>query len=877
MKKRSSLLKPSRFGAHPSQKKRKKGDETVKRRSGEMEPQTQQRSYFATRLCIRHLPRGTTEDGIRSFLLRGMSDHHHPESSIRITDCRVLSKGRECLAFVGVSSPDGADSLIARHHRTYLGTSRLVVERAYRKAPKFGEANSSGDDGIVGDSIGDLEKLDRATGSASGGTGDDDAPASWNNVLMAAAAASVMTTKNKFWANEVAILPRGRSEAEGELDDDSRSVGGSDGPDTFWDDHNQADSSDATDASAGTVNEEDDDAPAAAPEKKIRASDLDFLKSIRSGVVDLEQEKEDSIKDIDDHDDDGDPNEIDCVDSKRKASHEPKSSEPEPSHSTNLASVSSKQLTSRVFVRNLPYATAEEDLASFFETAAGCAVVDCHIPVTDQKRPKGFAFVTLSRRSDVQTAIARIDGADFQGRILHLMPAHPKNEAEEEAEVEDSNAADKPRSFKDRREEARRKHAVTDAGTVPGLSSYVRSDAVVESLSTRMGFLKGDILSVRDGLSSGDAAVRLALGETALIEENRKFLERLGISLSHLEGPMKRSNTCILVKNLPADTTEDELMKVFGSVAATSVSSPRLELAPSRTLAVVSYSHRNDAKVALRRLAYRRFKSVPLYLEWAPLLTEERIQAEADGTDPTLRALDVENELAEDVAAGPTSTVHVKNLSFATTEERLRTFFAKHVSDIRAVRIPQKAVPAKCVGGKGAKGVRSMSLGYGFVEFGSRDSCRKVVKELHGALLDGHALEIAPSKTKIQVSAAAIAPPQGKKQQLRNKLVVRNVPFQATRKELLVLFGSFGQLKKIRLPKKFGGTHRGFAFVEFMNAKDALTAFKSLSSTHLYGRHLVIEWSSDEEESDIDKLRDKTKRYMSGPLAPMMSKKIRAR
>jgi multiple RNA-binding domain-containing protein 1 len=430
--------------------------------------------------------------------------------------------------------------------------------------------------------------------------------------------------------------------------------------------------------------------------------------------------------------------------------------------------------------------------------------------------------------------------------------------------------------FKDRREEERRKQAGAGMGA-PGLSSYVRSDAVVDSLASRMGFRKGDILSVRDGLSSGDAAVRLALGETALIEENRAFLERLGISLSNLEGPVKRSNTCILIKNLPADTVEDELMKMFGSVATTSTAPPRLELAPSRTLAVVSYAHRNDAKTALRRLAYRRFKSVPLYLEWAPLLAEERILADTETKPPKLASLQAENDLAEDVEVGPTSTLHVKNLNFSTTEDRLREFFSKQGTGVRAVRIPQKVVAAKRSGGREVEGPRSLSLGYGFVELGSQESCKKVIKELQGALLDGHALELSPSSAKTQVSPSAIAPPKGK-QQLPNKLVIRNVPFQATRKELLVLFGSFGQLKKVRLPKKFDGTHRGFAFVEFMNAKEASAAFKSLSSTHLYGRHLVIEWAADEEESDIDKLRDKAKRNMSGSRTPSVSnqKKMRS-
>ena len=91
--------------------------------------------------------------------------------------------------------------------------------------------------------------------------------------------------------------------------------------------------------------------------------------------------------------------------------------------------------------------------------------------------------------------------------------------------------------------------------------------------------------------------------------------------------------------------------------------------------------------------------------------------------------------------------------------------------------------------------------------------------------------------------------------------MVRNVPFQATRKELLQLFGSYGQLKKVRLPKKFDGSHRGFAFVEFLTGKEALSAMTALSRTHLYGRHLVLEWADDDSnDENIEWLRSKVQR-----------------
>ena len=53
-------------------------------------------------------------------------------------------------------------------------------------------------------------------------------------------------------------------------------------------------------------------------------------------------------------------------------------------------------------------------------------------------------------------------------------------------------------------------------------------------------------------------------------------------------------------------------------------------------------------------------------------------------------------------------------------------------------------------------------------------------------------------------------PSSGTKQK-SSKILVRNVPFEATQKELRELFGTFGELKTVRLPKKLSGTgpHRG--------------------------------------------------------------------
>ncbi len=64
------------------------------------------------------------------------------------------------------------------------------------------------------------------------------------------------------------------------------------------------------------------------------------------------------------------------------------------------------------------------------------------------------------------------------------------------------------------------------------------------------------------------------------------------------------------------------------------------------------------------------------------------------------------------------------------------------------------------------------------------------------------------------------------------------------------------QVKRVRLPKKFDGGHRGFAFVDFVTREEAKAAVKALKNTHLYGRHLVVEWAK--EDPSLAELRETT-------------------
>lgn len=131
-------------------------------------------------------------------------------------------------------------------------------------------------------------------------------------------------------------------------------------------------------------------------------------------------------------------------------------------------------------------------------------------------------------------------------------------------------------------------------------------------------------------------------------------------------------------------------------------------------------------------------------------------------------------------------------------------------------------------------------------------------------MLDGHKLQLKLSHK--QGSASSSAASSTKKSKKSSKIIIKNLPFEATRKDLLELFGAFGQLKSVRVPKKFDQSARGFAFVEFNLMKEAETAMNQLEGVHLLGRRLVMQYAekdAEDAEAEIERMTKKVKKQVT--------------
>ncbi|KAH9290751.1 hypothetical protein KI387_034868, partial [Taxus chinensis] len=78
------------------------------------------------------------------------------------------------------------------------------------------------------------------------------------------------------------------------------------------------------------------------------------------------------------------------------------------------------------------------------------------------------------------------------------------------------------------------------------------------------------------------------------------------------------------------------------------------------------------------------------------------------------------------------------------------------------------------------------NMGFCFVEFDTPDTARSFCKQLQGTVLDGHALSLQISHPKKEAKSAHEKSLD--KNKSSTKIIVRNVAFEATKKDLRQLF-----------------------------------------------------------------------------------------
>lgn len=257
-----------------------------------------------------------------------------------------------------------------------------------------------------------------------------------------------------------------------------------------------------------------------------------------------------------------------------------------------------------------------------------------------------------------------------------------------------------------------------------------------------------------------------------------------GINLEAFTTPGPRSSTAILVKNIPYNTSGSTLSALFSPFGTVT----RLLLPPAGTMAIVEMADTASASSAWRGLVYKKIGASILYLEKAPAKLWS-----GDGPKKTsvvpIATMPLPG-VAAPVSATPAlpsttdepeagATLFVKNLSFATTTPSLTSAFSSFPSFLSA-RVQTKPDPKKA----GA----TLSMGFGFVVFRTEKASEEARKARDGFVLDGHRLEIKFAHRGREKEETKSGEGKKKSGGTTTKIIVKNVPFEVTKKELRELF-----------------------------------------------------------------------------------------
>lgn len=854
----------------------------------------------STRIIIKNLPSYFNEDQLKEHFSKRLSSIHkndeNSDTKALITDIKLVKDNRtgqsRRFAFIGFKNEDDAQDAIRFHNNSFIHTAKIQVslaksyvdpsiptpmklkrqealrklrdeeeqllkerEEESNKKNKYKKVKLSNDIEKEVEKNKQLKEFMETMNVENNNQNKDYSTLLQNN----------KNATNNFFSDDIKTdfdYSKLKSDSGKSAEENKKTVINDEDDDEDEDNFNpllatvqKATASTSQDVSESDNDEEKSNSPENNDDDDM--DDLEWFKSKRTFMKENQDEeapKESMIKS---------PEELGATTENTATEEQEESFEPE--ETDEEKNIKKIRETGRLFVRNILYTATEEDFAELFSKYG--EIEETHIALdTRTGKSKGYVYVLFKNPDDAVTAYIELDKQIYQGRLLHIIPGDGKK-------VHTLTEFDLKNMPLKKQKELKRKHEASK-NTFQWNSLYLNQDAVLESMASKLGLEKNQLIDAE----SSNAAVKQALAEAAVINDVRQFFESKGVDLKNFN-KQERDDTVILIKNFPFGTTLSELAELFLPFGVLK----RFIMPTNGIIAILQYRDQTSARSAFQNLSYKKFKDGILYLEKGPKdcfkelepskkdiqeLDDIMKQANQNVEKNSIKTIDddkvdVEELLGdakkddaeedEENFSGPTTSIFVKNLNFSTTSEILKEHFSP-IDGFLLAQVKTKPDPKNKN--------RTLSMGFGFVEYKTKQQADIAISTLDGSVIEGHKIQLKISHRQNTVNNAKTK----SNKKVSSKIIVKNLPFEAGRKDIYELFSSFGQLKSVRVPKKFDKSARGFAFVEFLLPKEAESAMNQLEGVHLLGRRLVMQYAeqdAQDAEAKIEKMTKKVKKQFT--------------
>lgn len=250
-----------------------------------------------------------------------------------------------------------------------------------------------------------------------------------------------------------------------------------------------------------------------------------------------------------------------------------------------------------------------------------------------------------------------------------------------------------------------------------------------------------------------------------------------GVNVDSFTSATLRSKSTLLLKNLPPGSTHATIKSLLPEACITR----RIVVSPTGTLALFQIVDESRVTQALKALAYRKLGNSVLFVERAPANVWAsdfaNMQDDSQAKDPVEVKSSESRTPSSDPASNDARTLFVAGLPPSISPAAFKSLFQE---------LPGFTY-AHCTRSSHKTDGANKGTTLGFIGFSSLKDAENAKAAMSGHVVDGHVLQVQNSRASHHENQVD-APLQSTSQQ-SSKILIKNLPFEVSRKDLMKIVG----------------------------------------------------------------------------------------